>query len=319
MESPHGPIKRWILPSGKIELTEEIQRLETDMIKVHVKDNVGTILTYDLLLPFSIISEVYLPNAFREKRVRYIEQAKQKLNEYFIDLEKNNSINPDFEKFLKYNNATFKYDPNIQITEEAKQNSPKILTKDLEKTIIFDNEALIKIIFKIAWTHSVKQFGLAKLSNPISNAIFQYLADGHVLDSYLTKTYPELFTEPISIEGESFVFWKKGYAESGALIEKIEDKNDQNDLFNILKLNFDKFELVKQFIQFNVIPVLDDSLRLRAKEFRTHKLGFSNMLTERGQATVCHVQLFGGLLEGSVIISVSQITESLPEEKLIMF
>jgi hypothetical protein len=318
-DSPYGVISRRILPTGKIELTEQIQKFETNTVKVNVKDKSGNIHTCDLTLPFSIVNRVVVPDSMANVRKRYAEQAKKQLSDYFIELDKNNSINPEFEKFLEEVDATFKYNPDIQIDEEKEHQEPKVLGRDLQEHITFDNEALIKLFLKIAWTHAAKQYGRERLSNPTSNWILQYLTEGHISDSYLTSKYPYLFTEPIDIDGDSFIFWKKGITDTGLIIEDIEDTQDKNDLFRLLKFNYDKNELSKQFIEFKTIEVFDDALRTRVNEFRTHRLALKNMSFGSNQATVCEIQLFGGLLEASVILSESPISELRPEDICINF
>jgi hypothetical protein len=317
--SPDFKISRWILPSGKVEFVENPKKFETNTVSLKVKSANGDILEYVLKLPFNIIDRIEAVPRMAVDRGRYAEQAKKKILAYLKELSENVAINPEFESYLYQIGATYEFNPDIKIEEEQTSIPVKTLP-EINKQITFDIETLIKLFFKISWTHAVRQLGLDQLSNPISNWILKYLTEGHVVDRYLTKKYKHLFTKPISIDGEFFIFWKQGLDETRAIIENVEDQQDKIDLLRIFLIKYENYKIAKNLIQFNFVEIFDyDELNSRISDFRFHNLALVNRLNGDQETTFCDIQLFGGLLNASIRLSESTLSKLLPEDIRIEF
>jgi len=311
-------ITRWVLPSGKVEFAELPKYSETNYIQLSVKGRSGENFPYSLKLPFLIKSGVSGIPRMIASRHRHSEDGRQQITKYLTELSENPSIDKDFEKFLQEIGGTFTF-KEVSVVETASQGTPIALPSELAKTMVIDNETLFKLFLKIAWTHAVRQFGIELLSGPIAKWILDYLATGYIEDNELIRSCPALFTNPVKIEDEEYVFWKYGLDETLSFIMQVPDELDRSDLLRYHKFRYQQFESASRLISFNAIPKIDDELRARRNELCYHNLSLKTIEVSGRLITACCINLFGKLFEVKVQLSDEPITENYPPDIRIDF
>lgn len=310
----------YILPSGKMELTEHPIYEQHNAIEIKIIDINNEIHIYNLILPFTFKSGMIgIPRMVTERK-RVIEQERNKINKYLKELSNNPEINEPFFEFLKNVKGQYIFKPIIISENEPTEHPPVVLSENPKKTIVIDNESLYKLFLKIAWTHARNQFGAEKLSNPITNYILKYLTTGNIIDNKLIKETPNLFTKPIKIENEDYIFWKYGIDDTFDKIQQIQNEISKSDLMEYHIERYQQFNIIQQFIFFNYVKRFDlEFMETINKEHRFHNISLRTEEFAGQYVTVCHMQLFGGIFDVVVKLSDSPLMVAYPKDIKIEF
>lgn len=309
----------YILPSRQLELTEHPTYLEKNTIELLINGNDGETHPFNLILPFYYKGGITGIPRMVVERNRVIEQEKNKINKYLKELSENPEINKPFNEFLQKIKGEYIFEP-LNIKEnELPANPPIEFPKPIVQSIAVDNESLFKLFLKIAWTHANKQFGAEKLSNSITNEILQYLTTGHILDYDLIKEVPELFTKPIKIENEDYVFWKYGLDETIEKIDQVSNRIDTDNLRGYHIERFQQFDSIQQLVIFNYVKRFDPEFMKTIHEYRFHNISLRTEEFAGQYTTVCHMQLFGGIFDVMVKLSESPLMDNYPQDVRIEF
>ncbi len=310
---PH--LAHYIFPTGENKKVQKPHDIEIDTVPMQLFGEKGKELTYELKLPFSIIgvkgATALISSAHLERRLK---KFNPELENYVSELFKNPSINPGFFDFIKDHNINLDnkiYDrKNRKVIPKIIKNSPLLQTDNI--TIFFDDEALTKFFFKIAWTYAAQEFGREKLTNSTSEWILDYLVSGHVNDIELVAMYPDLFLEPTKIDNEEYIFWKYDIKNTLAYINENVFRDDLSRVMKHYNYRLEKHGYASNFIRISKIELLDDTMRKCATDYRHHELSFKKITGNLENATVCLIKLYGGILEAEVLLSEEHISINFP-------
>jgi hypothetical protein len=302
---------RYILPSGKHELTQHPAHSKTNFIQIPIRANSGLLL-YNLKLPFRVIEKIKGVSRMANKIQEHSESDKKEIFEYLKQLEANPSLNKDFEKYLKDVDGIFTFS-DVAFKLESVTN-PKIASLGRQALRFeVDYEILFKLFLKIAWTHSAKQFGLDWTSNKLSKWIISYLSSGHIEDKDYKVKYPELFFEPVKIEENDYTFWKPNIEKSFKLIKAIPISKDREKLLIHHQKRVDEFAFANQFISYADAVEFDVDNKSQKEELSYHELSFYNAPYGDTEITICSISLFGGIFDVHIQVAGYPVQENYTE------
>lgn len=307
---------RYVLPSGVTEIVKHPEYSRTNILPISVKGRDGKRYAFDLKLPFSYINGITGPDRMLKDRLKKVAADKKRIMNYCRDLENDQSINKDLERFLREVGATFNY-KSIDF-KEVKGEEDSFMQSSGVQNFRINFEVLNMLFLKIAWTHAVFQLGEDKLKNPVGEWILKYLTMGHINDPYLVKVAPELFTS-VSIDKRNYFFWKFDLDESESIINKVKDEVDKSDLSRLLNYRKDQFEMARQFVTYHSF-INDFENRINnIEKLNYHSLEIKNIGSQGKEATFCYIELFGGYFQVSVQISDMRISNIYPSKVEINF
>jgi hypothetical protein len=310
---PH--LAHYIFPTGENKTVQKPHDVEIDTIHIQLFGEKGEEFIYELKLPFLIVglkgTTALVSSAHLERRLK---KFNTKLEDYISKLFKNPSINSDFFDFIKNNNINLSDKRHDR--ENRKIVSRRINTSLLEETgkitIFFEDEALTKFFFKIAWTYAVKVLGREKLINPLSEWIFNYITSGHINDIFLVQMYPDLFLNPSKVGNDEYIFWKYDIKKTSEIIRDVVLKDDLSRIMKHYNYRYEGYGNACNLIRISNIELLDDEIRKNADHYRYHELSLKAGTENWIDVTICVIKLYGGILKAEVLLVEELMSNNFP-------
>lgn len=289
---------RFITPTGEYELIEEVKYSMGNQINlINLKNKDGESFDFKLTLPFEII--IGITGVDRVIKKKKVYSQTNEVEKYLQQLSLNSEINPEFHNFLKKIDGTFS-SKEVKFEEIRLPPQESKIIPNLQYKYELDDLLVIKMFFKIAWTHSCLKLGIDNLSNPISNWILRYLISDYIFDNELPNSYNDLF-HTIILEEKEYKIRKYNLDKTKSIIETIESKEIKNDFVRYYNYISQQLIYSKQLISFSIFRN-DGTMEEMQERLRTSRFHVISLIIVDNQ-TLCNVKLFGGFLEANILIS----------------
>ena len=306
------PAGEWLLRTLPTETTTRSFSLPVDMPD-------GQTAHYEIKLPFDLRTGVTGSTELLKARERRTRRDRAALEEHLTRLIADPNRDVGLNDFLQETGGKLRPRP-LTILESAVITKTETPSDVLNENLTLDDETFARFFIKIAWTHSVRQFGQRAATNPRAVELLAFLMRAHVPDRYLVERYPQLVTDPVDIGGQPYVFWRHSIPKGRAVAEAIcTDEADRRGLERHFARRSRDVEWVGRILRFEIpvrvtLPDADERERMRS-----HTLSLSNFTTTDGTSTLCRIALFGGRVDVSVLVADVPLAAEYPEPLRIEF
>lgn len=302
---------RWVV-NGRSELYGPTSQQLGRECNIKITLPSGERVPFTLQLPFEIIKRATGPLWSHERRVA---SDKKRVEAYLRELVENPDLDTRLARELRTTGGKFERSTKGVMLEP--QASSKGLPETFRVNLPGDDELLTKLFYKIAWCYAVKTLGRQLvMAQPFASGMFRFLMSEHIADVRFVDAFPKLFSNPRSIQGAPYHFWRYDLETTEREISKFSAHPHFYALMRLYDYRRMKAQFVRSYIRFDNIPIDDEFLdTLGARRF--HRLSLKTENNNSISYTTCDVSLFGGALSATVPIAEEILCDKYPEPTVI--
>jgi hypothetical protein len=319
VRTARGTLETRFMHQGQEILADRPTRETTTQLTIDLTSRAGQKIPYILTLPLEILTSVRGSTLFvneQTERQRRVASMLERLREYAVRLYENPDIDPDFAKFVRDNDIVLS-PPTVDVKIDATQ-TPVLLVDDLlPQEHEVNMHVAYRYFIKIALLHAAASLGVEVLQNPIAEKLRRFLREFMVPGELALG--PEGDVWPLFCDGQAggtrIYWWRNNPSGSAMALAEAQgippETLDRLRAANILRAK--EGCDVARFVQIHKPGHVLPDFRAQPDNHRFHRLTLIHPSPARPlQGTSCRVELFGGLFDFEVQISMNPL--KLPDQ-----